>query len=615
MYRISVCTLSWLALAGLGLLLFDATARAESPAPLLSAANSESQLRRALLPETRLLDESKDEDLQKVEKQPAESDDDEAEAEKSDQPDSADEDEEENKEAESSASEADNDSDSEEEADAKKSEEEPDTEKKASKKSSQDDSSKAKKKKEEEKKPEPHKVERNGLKIEVDLDGVFVASDTTEVALRPKVWTQFKVVEAVEHGDHVKKGDVLVRFDEEKIEERLADESLDQRLSELSLMQEEEQFPRVERALELSYDQAKRALEKLEEDIAYFKETERPQRELIAQYYYESAEEELASQLEELEQLEKMYEADDLMEETEEIVLRRQRFQVETAELILGLEESRRAYSLEVMLPRREESFDNALEKEKLDFEQVQSAKSLGLTRERYALEKKRQSRVRSVEKHAKLVGDRALMEIRAPSSGVVYYGQCINGKWSQIGSLKSKLRPFGTVSANSVLMTIVNQRPLTILSSIAEKEFADFSVGLPATIAPAADDELKLSGKVSEIATVPGADKKFAVELDVSTSDAPDWLVAGMTCKTKVTTYENEEAITIPSDMVETDEENEKIKYVMLVDPEDDEPVRRKVKLGRSKDKDVEILKGLEEGDQIVKQEKEEDKEKSSKK
>ena len=42
-----------------------------------------------------------------------------------------------------------------------------------------------------------------------------------------------------------------------------------------------------------------------------------------------------------------------------------------------------------------------------------------------------------------------------------------------------------------------------------------------------------------------------------------------------------------------------------MLVDEEEDAPVKRKVKLGRKQDKMVEVLKGLEEGDEIVKEEK----------
>ena len=54
----------------------------------------------------------------------------------------------------------------------------------------------------EEKKSKPYKVERKPLKIEVKLDGFFVADQMEQIALRPEVWTRFKVLKAVadKHG-------------------------------------------------------------------------------------------------------------------------------------------------------------------------------------------------------------------------------------------------------------------------------------------------------------------------------------------------------------------------------------------------------------------------------
>ena len=468
-------------------------------------------------------------------------------------------------------------------------------------------------KKPEEKKeePKPYKVERKPLKIEVKLDGIFVAEQMEDVALRPEVWTQFEVIEAVEHGAVVKKGEVLVRFDDEKIEDELAEQAIQQRLGELSLMQEEEEFPRVEKLLELSYEQAKTEHEELVQDVEYYKNVDRPFTVRIAEYRYNSAKEDLESQREELAQLEKMYEADEVTEETEEIVLRRQKFEVATAELILELQVSNRDYTLNVILPRKDESYAKKLEASELKFAQVKTARDTGLTRGKYELEKKREARAKSVERHAKLLGDRALMVLRAPTDGTVYYGRCVNGKWAEISSITPKLQPFGTVTANSVLMTIVKQRPLHVETNLAEKHLPDFKSELAAEIAPTADDKLELSGKVTSILPIPDTSNKFQMQLAVDLADAPEWLVAGMTCEATVTVYENKSALVIPTDLVQTDEEDEKTKYVMVLDPKEEEPVRRNVKLGRSKDKLVEVLRGLKEGDEIVKKEKEE-KEKS---
>ncbi len=453
---------------------------------------------------------------------------------------------------------------------------------------------------------EPHKVERKPLKIETKLSALFVASDTQEVALRPEAWSTFKVVEAVEHGTHVNKGDVLVRFDDEKIELKLADEMLDQQLGELAMMRLEEEFPRDKRLMELRYENARRRHEQLLEDYEHYKNIDRPFFVEVTNYRFQEAKESLASQKEELDQLEKMYDADELTEETEAIVLRRQRFEVETAELIMKLQTADRDYALKVQLPRRDQSYDTLLEEAELALQQSKTAKESGLTRSRYELEKKRDARARSVDRHSKLVSDRALMVLRAPTDGTVYYGRCVNGKWSEVASYTAKLKPFGNITANKVLMTLVNQRPLYVRAAITEKELPDFAVGQSVTLVPAGDTDLELPGEVTKVSSIPGSDKKFTAIVEVDTVSAPDWLVAGMTCKANVTIYENPSALVIPIKLVQTDEDDKKKKYVMLVDPEQDKPVRRDVKLGREKEKLVEVLKGLKEGDEIVKEEKE---------
>ena len=74
-------------------------------------------------------------------------------------------------------------------------------------------------------------------------------------------------------------------------------------------------------------------------------------------------------------------------------------------------------------LPRNDETFARQLEESQLKYEQVKTQKEMGLTRGTFELEKKRHSRVTSVERHAKLISDRSLMVLRAPTDGIVYYG------------------------------------------------------------------------------------------------------------------------------------------------------------------------------------------------
>ena len=83
-----------------------------------------------------------------------------------------------------------------------------------------------------------------------------------------------------------------------------------------------------------------------------------------------------------------------------------------------------------------------------------------------------------------------------------------------------------------------------------------------------------------------------------------------GMTCKTKITVYDVKEAIVVPAELLQTDNDDPKQKYVMLQVEGEKKPVRRDVKVGKTKEKEVEIVKGLEAGDVIVKGVKDEEKE-----
>ena len=553
-------------------------------------------------------DESEESDKESKEESDDSSADDEKDA---DAADEKDEDDKPSKESEKEESEAKSDEKaSDEKAKTEKSdkEEKKPAEKKADKEKSDDDKPKEEKSTEEkkpaaeEKKPETHKVEKKDLKIETEVEGVFVAKEVEEVPLRPEVWSSFKVVEAVAHGKRVRKGDVLVKFDDKDIEEAIAEKSLQQRLGELALMAAEEEFPRMEKSVELAYESAERDRKQTLEEQERFNKTMRELSEKLAKYYLKSSEQDLDNAREELDQLKKMYEADELTEETEEIVLKRQEFQVKSAEFFVEYSKINHDYTMNVTIPRRAELLKTAVREANLAFERAKMTKSLGLSKERYDLEVLRETRARSIENHAKLVEDRGLMTLKAPADGVAYYGRSVNGRWIEVSGMETKLIPFGMVTPNSVVMTIVKDRPMYVETSIGEKELPTVKSDQEVTIVPVSDDEVELKGAVEKVADVPGGGNKFAVQVEIKSDDAPKWLMPGMTAKAKIKTYEVENAVVVPAELVQSDADEPKTKYVMLQVEDEEKPVRREIKLGKSKDKNVEVLKGLKEGDLIVK-------------
>lgn len=445
-------------------------------------------------------------------------------------------------------------------------------------------------------------VEPKRLKLEVTLDGTFVAHQMEEVALRPETWTNYEIVEVVEHGTKVRKGETLIKFDPAKLDEAIADLELEQRLNELAILRTEEELPRLEKSLRLDLEDAERASQQAKEDFERYKEIDRPMMVKTAEFMVKYYDFMLNYEKDELEQLEKMYEADDLTEETEEIILKRQRNSVEFAEFSLENAKLSRDRTLNIRLPRLDEEIKNSLERADLAKARARMAVELDLNRARYELEQRKKARAKSLDRHAKLLADRALMEIKAPADGIVFYGQNINGRWADTQNLINKYKPHNNASPGAVLFTIVQSRPLFVISAVDEGKRPDVSDGQKAKLALPAEGAERVAATVKSISPIPVSPGKFEITFDAEQDQLPDWVTPGMSCKIQITTYDKKDALVVPKAAVRDDEDDEDIKYVWVVDPEDEQakPQRRNVKLGKRKGDEVEIVKGLKKGDVI---------------
>lgn len=480
---------------------------------------------------------------------------------------------------------------------------------KQDKKSAKSDG-KSKSKKEqpaEKKKRKTAKAQAKRLRVVVTLDGTFTAEKMTPVALRPEEWSQFEIEEIVKHGSEVHAGETLVKFDREKFDEELADLELQLHLSELAIRKSEEELPRLEKTLTMAANDAERNDKNAHEDFDRFHKIDRPLLLKSVEYELKSAQFQLDYQQDELSQLEKMYEADDLTEETEEIVLKRSRTQVDFAKFNLEQTKIFIDELLKVRLPRFEIDIKESLDRSALVLAQAKTSLALDVNRTRYELEQLKQTRAKSVERHAKLLADKSLLELKAPADGIVYYGECDDGNWNEMASLISKLKPHGHVTADTVIMTIVERRPLQVLAQVGEAQRPELSVGQSAKVVPPAENAAWLAARLDDISAVPVATGKFHVAFDLSGTELPDWIVPGMSCKVKVATFDKEDALVLPKKAVHTDKEDEEVKYVWLVlakakdaSGKDAKVERRVVKLGRTSGENVEITDGLEPGDVV---------------
>ena len=447
-------------------------------------------------------------------------------------------------------------------------------------------------------KPSTQKLKRGPFRIEVSLDGIFEAQNQAELFIRPQEWTALSVLKAVEHGTVVKQGDLVLAADTEKIDRAITDLRTELELNELALKQAVAQSAAMEKFAPLEEQANNRSRRITEEDWKRFQDVEKPLMAKLAEFHLKSSQEALEYAEEEYRQLEKMYKADDLREETERSVLRRAKAGVERAKLGLELARASHEEAVKLSLPRLEERTKDQTERSRIDVEFTKINLPLLMGKHRLEMERLQVARTLGEDKLKKLISDREAMLVKAPIDGIVYYGRPVRGKWS--ATSVETLRRGAQIMANDVFMTVVQTRPLTIRTTVPESQAQRVRTGLQAVVQPTGFAALKLSAVVARVAAIPMGSSGFDCQLTVAGDGLSSAIVPGMNCEMKMIPYKKADALTVPLKAVFSEEFDPAKQYVYL-QGKDGKSQKRVVTLGERNDKQVEVLQGLAAGDEIL--------------
>lgn len=448
--------------------------------------------------------------------------------------------------------------------------------------------------------PATHTVKRGPLKISLDLEGTFEAKTAREIFVKLDEWNSLSVETAVAHGARVRKGDVLLTLETEKIDHAIADLRTDLKISAVAIEQSEDQLRALDKITPLDLAASDRAARIAGEDRKYFLDVERPFALKAIDFSLKVTQQALEYEEEELRQLEKMYKADDITEETEQIVLKRARDTVEKAKFMVEYAKLSRDQMLTFTLPRMEDQVKESAERKSLDWEKSKVELPLVQQKQRLELERLRVQRERSDKRLKKLLADREAMTVKSPIDGIVYYGKCVRGKFGDSNSMAENLRRDGSILPNQVVMTVVDPRPVFIRATVAEKELHDLRPGLKGIATPTGYPDLKLAATLDNVSDVPTAPGNFDGRWSVVLGRKAKWIMPGMTCKVNAVPYLKKDALNVPTKVVHTDELNDQKRFVYVLD-KDGKPQRRDVTVGRESDKQTEILKGLSEGEKVL--------------
>jgi multidrug efflux pump subunit AcrA (membrane-fusion protein) len=428
------------------------------------------------------------------------------------------------------------------------------------------------------------------------LDAMALPDATSPILLDAEAWSAFEIVSIADHGSVVKKGDALVIFETEAIDRRLADTKQAIATATLNLAQAELDLATLEKAVPEQLARLERAAAMAAEELDHFTKTARKSAEESAGFDLKRREQVLASYKEELKQLLKMYEADDITEETEEIILQDQKDSVEAAEFALRMEMLNHKRTLETSLPRQlialtEKRDDTALSLDKgaKDLPRSVELKKLEIAALKTSLE-------RDGKALAELEKGRALFEIKAPADGLFYYGAIEDGKWIT-GDLIKTLEPGGLAPVGKTFATFIpaTAKPLlhTFPDQATARVLAEGAEGI--AVVPGRED-IAIPVSLKTITATPSSDLTHPATFNATWPENLS-TVPGQSLQIRIVSHNNEQAITVPTKALGFGPKG----WTVEVKLADGKTEARSVTRGRSDAENTEITAGLEAGQVVI--------------
>jgi len=457
-----------------------------------------------------------------------------------------------------------------------------------------------KEKKEEKEKSKTVTPEKKHIRIQLSLKGYFEDPDAFPFSIATKNWSELKVITPPTQGNKVKKGDSLLTLDLEKIKQRL--DSLN---SELTLNALDKQIlasgvKLAETLSPIEMEELVRKEKHAKEDYERFQKIELPYEKKAEAMALKSYEQTLSYVTEELNQLKKMYEADDLTEETEEIILQRTQNQVERAQFSLEGAKKRNLEFKEISLPRKIIDKEKAFDRKKLSMATLRKTQPIELKKKKLELEKMEEGRNKLLKTKKELEFDLKQMTPRAPIAGILYWGIFKRGKWSGSTIFEPKLKKAGVIKPYEEFLTITPRKRTQVRIQLPEKNLKEVKIGMKGKILLPYQPDEKLDARLAQISETPINPGIYDLTIQVTLPEGEKLPLPGTACTLKVVTYENKNALTLPSSAVFSKDADPDSKFVYLISKKG-KPKQKKVEVGKKSGDRIEILSGVRIGNKVL--------------
>lgn len=158
-------------------------------------------------------------------------------------------------------------------------------------------------------------------------------------------------------------------------------------------------------------------------------------------------------------------------------------------------------------------------------------------------------------------------------------------------------VEPGQTVTATTPILVIADR--LIVKAQVDETDIGKVRIGEDADVSLDAYPDVEVTGKVDHIAYESKIVNNVTVyEVDILPETVPEVFRSGMSANVDIVSAGKEQVLLVPVEAVKRDQEG---SFVILIQGKGMTPSKRKVETGICDNKNIEIISGLKEGDQVL--------------
>lgn len=443
--------------------------------------------------------------------------------------------------------------------------------------------------------PDIAAVTRGTLDLISDVSAVFVPVNPYEARPRFKRYAGELVVRVVApSGAAIKKGDVLLELEQDRIAHEISAAENELALARANHAKAEADAALGVRSDELAMQQATLIAARAETALAWWDKLDQQQvvasdeiNKAMTAFQTESQEDELA-------ELRKMYESEDLTNETTDIVLKRATRMLELFKMMLAQQSRGLQRTVELETGQYRENLAANVPIQKLGVEQLKVAQQHATEARQSALASATLALAEAQDKLTELKSDAAALTIRSPIDGVVVYGSISNEMtWTSVDA--RSLQVGEKVQPNQPLLTVYSPGRMNARLELVETHLAWLTPGQTITLRPLILPGTRYEGVVgtpASMGTMKEKDQLFDVPVELSTEVDPRLPPLSRGVVT-IDGGKVDAALLVPATAV--------VRGKVYVRDADGKTTPRRVITGRSNGDMTEILEGLHEGEKVL--------------